>query len=271
MPNPLDTSSTLHLAPWVIFAWGHHASHRALYCRWDCDLTMNGGDPYAACPELAIDSGQMQGGTDDVPFTVTLRTDRYPIYRLLRPYAHAPVTVTVGEVDPYNPDGTYRPVLSGQIRQSTLRGARLVDLTCVGARERMGYPLGLPCLTTCAHHFCDPGCGKDVTPLVQSATITAVSGLKVYAALTRPRLDYFTAGEVYLDGLSLTIAKDGNATYVRVTKPPPPEWVGQSANFIPGCLKTLTACQQWNNESRYLAVGINMPSANPIVEGQANT
>lgn len=273
MSNPLDVRTAKEFTLAVHFEWGHKDDREhARYVRWDSDLT-DGTNTWTAAPELATETEKQHGGVQDVPYTVTIKDDRVPVSRLIRPYAHAPVTVDIGEFDPSFPTTTYRQHFKGQIVKSVRNKGglmRLVELTIVGWRERTGYPLGVICNDACAHIFGGPGCGVHLLPKKQ--TIACDQIIKDTIRLpgvvwTGLHDNYFEFGEASYRGLSLMITKELRPTdRFTLIKPPPPEWLGELIAIYPGCNKRYSGvggCESWQNRRRFLGLGFAMPTNDP--------
>jgi hypothetical protein len=265
--NPLDLKSAKQLCTTAIFTWG--VANVIKYARWDSDF-----DDFIAAPEMEVATEKQHGGIQDVPYQVTLRSDRQPIADLIRPYAHATVQVEVGEADPDDFVATYRMHFKGEIAKSTRFAknlARLVRVDIVGWKERMGFPLGVLCDTTCQHVLGDIGCGIHLSPQRQSLICTNVSTNTITTPgidLTGRPADWFLFGEAHFDRLRLMITKIHTGDAMELIKPPPPEWLGASIDLYPGCNKEYAGdcLNKWNNQSRFLGLGFAMPIHNPQSE-----
>lgn len=274
MSNPLDVLTAKQLALAVTFEWGHKDDREfARYARWDGDVAAADDVTWAAAPELSATTDKQHGGVQDVPFEVTIREDRTPVWRLTRPAAHATVTVEVGEFDPAAPDDTYRCHFRGKIVKSVRNAEgqrRLVRLTVVGWREGTGYPLGVMCNNSCAHVFGDVGCGVPILPKAQYIACDQI----IKNVIRLPGVDwsgthdeYFTFGEASARGLSLMITAQLSGDRFQLLKRPPPEWLGEIIAIYPGCDKQYDGgCAAWQNRRRFLGLGFSMPANNPQTE-----
>lgn len=266
--NPLDVLPAKHLAVAVRFRWGGPGNvHSFLWARWDSDVETAEGT-FLAAPELDVQTDEQHGGVQDSPHRVTLGRDRPPAVTLARPFAHAPVSVEVFEMDPYDPGATLRKTFAGLVGISTRNAQglkKLVRLDVSGHRGRLGYVLGLPCLGSCVHVFGDGGCRYPVEGDAEQHVVESVDDTLV----TMSSLDenkHWQYGEVRCDGLRLGIvaAAPGSLTTI---KPPPPEWIGQPATVLPGCNKKVDGdCRFYNNEHRFLGLGYKMPAHHPQFE-----
>jgi hypothetical protein len=275
MSNPLDQLTAKEFTVVVHFEWGHKdAREHAYYARWDSDI-VNGDVTYASAPELSAETDKQHGGVQDTPFLIVTRDDRLPVNRLIRPYAHAVVTVEIGELDPSNPAGTYRVHFKGKIVKSVRNKyglKRLVELTVVGWKEGTGYPLGVICNNACAHIFADAGCGIHILPLAQYIVCDQI----IRDTIRLPGVDWsdtrlvgdgYVFGEASCRGLSLMITAQLSSDRFTLIKPPPPEWLTDTIAIYPGCDKRYDGgCTKWQNRRRFLGLGFSMPSNNPLSE-----
>ena len=262
MPNTIDTAAVKHVAPLVIFAWGDASVAR--YIRWEEDVTAN-SVTFTAAPELDLSCDKQHGGVKDSPWSVSLKP-RSPLVNMVRIWPHAPVRVTIGEVDPFDVT-TYRELFYGTITR-TKKKRGLVTADVVGHKANFTFPLGVIVDVTCSHIFGGPGCGVDVAAEQETGTIDAIAGnivtINDVANLDSTR---WHRGDARLDGLSIMIMSS-TATTLKLSRPPPPEWNGAAVLLTPGCDKSLNICRGiWQNESRFLGLGIALPNFHPLIDG----
>jgi hypothetical protein len=269
-PNPIDALTSKHLVAAVRFTWGDPVK-TAAYVRWERDEQAG---LYLSAPELDVKLERQDGGVAPAPGRVQLLIERQPLNTLCRPYAHAPVTVEIGEVDPLNWADTFRIDFVGKAARTyrnKWKNRRLVEVEVVGLKERLGYPVGLPVLSSCQHVLGDEGCQKDLGPHTFFVVCTGVVGRAVtFAGLpARPIPAYFQWGEMNFDGLSVLVGDDpGGNTLQSAYKNPPPEWVGQTLKVVAGCDKRIDGdCRTlYQNEHRFVGLGIKVPAYNPQYE-----
>lgn len=271
MPHELlDTAPASRYTVFVKFEWG--VANVARYVRYDTDIVV-GGETYLSAMDIDVKPGVIDGQVEDKPWTLTMRS-RQPLTNMVRPLVqHAPVTVTISERDPGNTASAPRVMFKGVISTSYRNkdnNPNLVGADISGPKSRLQYALGLPCSDLCVWPFGDPHtCGKDLTPLKQYVTITAVNGLYIAApTLTLPRPHYWTRGWVEVDGLRIEIVDSslGGVSALQLQAHPPPEWLNAVGTFTPGCLHTPRACDEdWDNIINYGGIGIAMLDYDPLM------
>jgi hypothetical protein len=273
MPDTLNQNSTANYAILLDFLWGASNAHMAFYTSWDSPITAN-GNTYSAAPQgrVKVVAGKQTGTVRDEPWTVTL-PPLTPLSQLARPYTFAPVTCNIWEMDPV---AGSTPVLmwSGTISKTLLNPSDApgcIKAEVSGFRAFIQYPMGVERKSGCAWTLGDPfTCKANISAKQQTATISSVTNRTISAPVTIPGgmpTSYWTAGKVDYDGLAIGII-DGSAggSALKLIRPPPPEWVGASAVFTPGCDKTVFTCDAvWANLARFYGLAIQSPSFNPLI------
>lgn len=272
MSNLIDTSPTLPLATLVEFSWGLTPT-RARYTTWSSNLTV-AGNIYTSLPTLFVDYGDQHGGTQDVPAMLTMPRDLAPCPSFL-PGMFTPTHVRCWEVDPAD-HSTLRETWGGRVAIARFNPAgktSLCELTIRGRKAALDRRVGLQILRKCGHQFGDPRtCERDMTGLVLTATISAVSRRSITtadAAITSKPAFYWQLGHVSVDGFAIGVHYWLSGGVFQLVRDPPPSWVGASALWTPGCDKTLdgaNGCRFWGQEHRFNGIGLRMPRRNPIFQ-----
>lgn len=266
MPTSLDNNAAAILVPWLTLSW-HETTVR--YVRLDDDVSI-ASMLYTSAPELDVSGLRLQGGTDVESCVVTLRVDRPPLDKLLRPYPHAEITAVIGEVDPDEPGTSSRTVFKGVVQSSKRNepGRRgLARLTIAGLKRKLTIPLGIVASEQCVHAFGDSGCGFSVPD--HNVTITSIVGRAItWSGFTAPTATYAAFGQIERQGLRIGIASQVTTTSAVLLRPPPPEWLNQTATLMPGCDKLYGGgCTYWGNRAQFLGLGARMLPYNPLVGG----
>jgi hypothetical protein len=265
--NPLDVKTAKQFVTVVTFQWGVANTYR--YARWDSNFL-----DVLSAPELDVETDKQHGGVQDVSYRVTLRTDRVPLDMLLRTgVAFATLQVEIGECDPTDYAATYRVHFVGRVSQS-VRNAKglpnLVRLEVIGWKERIGYPLGLLCTSTCQHVLGDAGCGVKLNHYDYEGLCNAINKdtISIVGLPDGDTDSWWEFGQASFDGLDLMIVEQLPNKDLRLIKPPPPEWLGHIVLCLPGCNKEYAGdCKnKWGNQKRFLGLGIKMPLHNPQTE-----
>lgn len=282
MPDTLNQAPSTNFALLLEFLWGEGGTaHAARYTNWS-DAVVAGGNTYTTTPggslpnietRIEVQPSKQTGVVKDEPWTLTM-VPVPPLTFLLRNSVWAPVTCTISEVDPTAVTPTPTVLWTGMVSQTwkNPKGSPgCVRAEVSGFRSRIQYPLGPESKTDCIRTFGDAWCGVNLAPIQQTAEITALAG-KVLSApsLTIPGgkpPTWWTLGRVEYDGLSITIVDSGaGVSSLRLLQNPPPEWVGVTATFTPGCNKTLRGgCAVHDNVPRFFGIGIRKPSTSPLL------
>lgn len=265
----LDTSPYSRYAIAVKIEWG--VSSVARYARWSSAFTVD-GVTYTPAPELeARTSAPQSGGTKDVSWIVKMGL-RDPVDKMVRPYEHSDVRITIYEMDPYEtavpPVILFTGIVSKLVRKRATF-SKMVELEVSGWKAQLQYPLGIAIDTDCAWAFADKNCCFNLAGATVTQTITAITRMSIISApsLTIPRDNYYTMGTVTVNGLAITILDipASDPTGILLMQAPPPEWVGATAAFAPGCDGKVGTCRLHNNEQRFGGAGIRIPDYNPML------
>jgi hypothetical protein len=273
MADALNQNSTANFAYLLDFLWGESNAHTAYYTSWDSPVTV-GSITYGCDPQTRVEvqPGKQTGIVRDEPWMVTL-PPLAPLTSLARPFAFAPVTSRIWEVDPTA--GTPAPTLMWQgIISKVIVNPRgkpgCIQYQLSGNRVNIQFPMSIEAKTGCTWVFGDPRtCQKDLSTIQQSAVITSLSGKTLAASsLTIPGgmpATWWTAGKIYIDGLTIAILDGSGFPNLSLLLAPPPEWNGATAVFTPGCDRTIETCRVMGRETSFMGLGIRSPSFNPIV------
>jgi hypothetical protein len=255
------------------FAWGNGGD--AAYTTWSEPITV-AGITYVPEPRLEAEAAKQTGAVKDEPWTVTMPAGNAPFASLARPSAYPVVTCVLTEIDPTATVQSPVVLWQGQVTQVwySLRdkpGCARVEVG--GVRTQIQWPLGIESKSQCSRVFGDPWCGVNLAAVNQSATITAVSGRLLSApSLTIPSgrpANYWSFGRVLVNGLSLGIVDgSGGVGSLYMGQQPPPEWVGATGLFYPGCDKSFggsIGCTGWGNTARHFGIGAVKPSGSPVL------
>jgi hypothetical protein len=269
----LDLSAYI-AAPGVLFTWGASPPQTYRYAGYDDDITV-GADLWNAAPELEVDTLELSAGAEDKPFRLWLGASRAPGPTLLRPYEHAPVTVTVGDLIMVPGEAAvWQPLLTGEVMLASSDEAgrpALAQYQCSGPKALLDGRLGLPVLTTCRWVLGDQNCGavrdtqSGLITAVANRTIT-VSGLVTPATVGSSL--WWEFGDVTRDGLTITIYRQlGGGTSFELRQPPPPEWAGTNGVFRNGCRKDPDDCAlKFSNIANFGGLAHAMDTRNPLVD-----
>lgn len=282
MSDLLNQSPAIGYAMLLEFIWGESGAHVARYTTWSQAIII-GGHTYAVVDafgekletRLKVEPGTQTGAVRDEPWTVTMMPVA-PLTYLARDSIWAPVTCTISEVDPTAISPTPTVLWTGvvsQVWKNPREAPGTIKAEIAGWRVSIQYPLGVESKTGCSRTFGDQWCGFDLSTVAQAAVVTSLSG-KILGAtsLTIPGgkpSNYWTLGKAYFDGLAITII-DGSAgvSSLRMLQKPPPEWMGATLTFTPGCDKTYaspTGCIGFANTDRFFGVGADKPSGSPLM------
>lgn len=185
-----------------------------------------------------------------------------------------------------NPVEDYEPMLASMLGMATLLDDRYV-IEEIGLIDLLGQSVGNTYTALCSHSFGDARCGKSLTALTVTGTLTHVSNNYAFRDSARAEsAEYFTAGTiVFTSGLNaglkaqeiMTHAADGSISLFEPFHYLPS--VGDAYSLIPGCRKRKTDCQAWNNvvnamafwdiptTSTYAEIGGTGQSAEPADDG----
>lgn len=268
MATNLTTLPTGQLAWLIVFQWWTQTRR---YAVWERPLFHNGLE-YQPLPKVAINFGNQQGGTEDVPVDVTLPRTVEPAPGLTTGRAHAPTTCSIWECDASNVDETARLVYRGRVHSAHRNPAgrtNQVRIRLEGPKSRLKVPLGIIATTTCVWRFGGPQCRREIE--TESGTIAGigvdgdVSRIEITGLSTLSN-DHWSRGWVEVNGLRIMIrASNGDGTF-DLARIPPADWINQTATVSPGCSGTIEQCRFWENESNFGAIGIAMPAYNPVFE-----
>ena len=192
-----------------------------------------------------------------------------------------PVTITIFEIFRREPPETdqiltpFRSRLTSTEKNPENRvGA--VRFRCLNPKSRLTSACGIQCNPQCENTFGDSNCSFDVSTVEETGTATLLGGSQVRITgltsvdpLERP--NYFIEGWVSFNGLNLSIFQwdaFGDQEVFTLERLPPPSWDGEDVVVTPGCLKTIGACREWDNEMNFRGLGIAIPTYNPVFEFQ---
>ena len=162
--------------------------------------------------------------------------------------------VRVFKCDFFNPVEDYEPVSAGFLGKTTLEDDRytIQGMSLIDAlNQSVGRTYGPGCDAT----FGDARCGKDLTALDVTGSVTSVTSNRIVRDAARAEAaDYFVAGTLeFTSGANLGTkpleikgyAADGTITTFEPFYFTPV--IGDTYVMIPGCRKRLVDCGAWSN------------------------
>lgn len=230
---------------------------------------------YRPLDPMLITMGEERGGVDDVGMTLLADASVEPFATVMRG-AHPPITALVEEIDLAT--AARQVVTRRRIATSRLTSDGAIECVCAGPRETLANRLGLLIDPNCDHRLGDRGCGVELADYTFEATITAIDGRIVTAALfdTVPTVDsrslgagWMRFGSLTRGGLSLGVADHDGETVTLWTEPPQ-SWVGQTISATAGCPKHVDICRdRFDNEARFRGAGIAIPPYHPVLNDRS--
>lgn len=264
----VNTASNTKFALLLEFIWGPAGDEEITrYTSYDQGLTI-AGDTWSSQVRMEVIAGEQDGSAGDKSWTVKLPPIA-PLDAMVLPYPHAVVTCNIYSTDPTVLDGSQKQLeWSGKIIKTTSAPsnvAGIVEAEVGGWKSDIQYGVGVEARDRCSNiHGASPCC-FDLTPHRQTATVTDVSGMTLTApTITTPSgyTNWWEAGSVNVGGLNIKI-RGVTAGVFRMSRPVPPGWLGAAAVFTPGCLKRVPDCDERDNISNYMGIGIGIPAYNP--------
>jgi hypothetical protein len=251
------------------------------YCRWTSNIILSGGsETFFSTPTLEVDFGKQDGSTQDNPTKFRISSEHEPFDRLVQPFSHALVSVTIEEINPYDV-ASRNVVYKGRVgfakKNPSGRRGNIVEVSCVGVKARLAnLILSLPMLTKCDNPFRGRLCRVDASAWDRSGTVVSagspqrnsvvlnISGIS--DPLTELANNRYGNGSVSVNGHSIIIRRSHADGSFELAKIPPPWWVGEDCLLFPGCNKQLQSCRVWENEQYFNGRGFKIPSRNPVYE-----
>lgn len=266
----IDTQAASQYAIIACISWGDSSEVRL--ARWADDITVD-EIVYSSEPTLEVDLGLQHAGLNDKPTYLKVRSDIEPFATAINGYAHAPINVTIYQLDPADPDNTARRLFEGQISEITKNSGGvkgLVKCKIPSKKAMLDISLGLFTTPSCQWRFGDPNTCRKTRPEFTATVVSTSDPNNVSLEISGGSLDStYRRGWVEVDGLRVMIRAVRSSTLVELVRVPPPRWVGESIRFVAGCDKQLSTCRdEWDNEANYMAPGYTIPPYNPIVTGQ---
>lgn len=203
------------------------------------------------------------------------------------PYPHAPVTVTVQEVEPSLGESTLLTIFKGYVVKYEDRGTGDVSvckLQVEGVKKSITDMGALACYSTCAWKFGSTPCGFGLEAAKVTGTVTSmnIGGLSNRIQVTLDtsvdlnpdrwrrgyvqRADGEGASIMIRDflssaGMVATLDLAANPPYSNVTGEN--TWESQAVTVVPGCNKSLRVCRIHGREESFGGSGAAMPGYNP--------
>lgn len=271
MSNNLDTNATAQYIYLLTFTWAGGTAV-ARYAASDKSITLS-ALTFFAVSAISIDFGTQDGGVKDVPVKVSMPV-LDPVATMLVGYPFSNCTVLIEEIDPSD-TGTRRKLFYGVVKQAVGNkngSANHCEVTIGGLKDALDNPLGIVALNTCVWQFNDGNCALSGTGLTDynaakvTRTLSGVLGNIITVAAVGA--DTYQRGYVNYAGLSLLIRSQISTTQLELMNAPPPSWIGQTINLVPGCRKTLADCSKWSNIKNFGGFGYGIPAFHPSVDTQ---
>lgn len=268
-----ESQSAQKVAALVRFNWG--LGHVTRYTTWDEDITLGDTSVWTSEPRMEVNPQKVDGSIRDIPWRVRMIA-RAPIDKLLRPFAHPPVTCWIGVVDLADLTTTKAkwagPVTKTVSAPDGLAG--VVDVEVSGWKSLIQYPTGMEVSERCGNVFGLSPCEFDIAARRRSGTVTAVSGYTVTfsgdVSIPAGFTAYWESGSMRFDGLDLKILGRSDHAF-RLDKLPPPEWLGQTVEIEPGCMKLIKNCRERAQEHHFNGTGIATPAYDPTIDDPTGT
>ena len=278
MPDTvMEASSGLFLAL-VEFSWGDPDDLEYRRFAIGTQSVTANGNVFSPVPTMKVNLGKQEGGTQDAPATIEMPFDLEPVTFMIGQTFYT-VTVKIWEVDPQNVADTLRVRWAGEIDRvdsNYSQNADMIRVNIPGWKAKLAdASIGLPVINECIRVFGEGNCHKNLAPLRETGTITAIDGKRVtLTGLSSHPLLYWKRGTIKFKGMELTIKAWNGSTLFIMMRRPPADWAGQSVVVTPGCLKTIGAvgggdvatCRYWGREEDFAGFGQKMPETNPLFE-----
>lgn len=265
----LDGSSQASLVTLITFSYGANFATVARYTSATTPL-VDGVNTFAAEPSIEVTMNAQPGGAQDVPVQVRMLA-KTPLDTLTSQRAHSAVRVLLEEADPTNLSDR-RTLFAGLISLSTRNPdgkTGIVEIEVSGWRAALAISTNCWIAdTTCNNVFGDPVCGKDLSSIQETATVSAIDGnvVTLTGLTTTGTPGYWRFGFLAVDGLQIMIRDYTTGNQVTLLKTPPAAWMGAAVTATPGCDKQLTSCRTWGRETRFTGIGMKIPAYNPLLE-----
>lgn len=240
--------------------------------------TLGGLDGYALVPTMELEMPREASGVPQDPARLNIPqgfTDLDAMARGTR-YPKATVVVTERLTAPEGQIVDERVILRGFVRRALLNPKGASGRTMLEVSDELSLTedatIGLLTNQFCRHTFGKSGCrtaNTNLVTLTETATVQSIVGKVVtltgLATIPSGRTLYWQRGSIRYAGLSMTIRAWSSATpnVFQLSATPPPNWVGKTVAVQPGCLKTPDNCGEWDNQGRFLGIGLAMPTYQP--------
>lgn len=283
--TPLETNAAAQFAVLVTLRWSNlptsgDAETVVKYTNWtrDIDILGDESEVFQSIPDMQIELGEIHGGTDDKPSTISISRQHSPFDVLRSGLSHPKVNVTIEQVDPSDIANTRRPMFLGtlgKLRANPGGRASLVKCQINGIKAQLNQiNLGVPCLTSCVLPFGGDICGYDKEATKKSGIVIAVGSpervsIELSVGNGDSPNDLYRRGVIKVAGMFFTIRESYNDGTFDLFKIPPAWLVGKPAELFEGCDKQYSTCTARGRTSRFLGLGIRMPNRQPIFEDES--
>lgn len=166
--------------------------------------------------------------------------------------------VSIELIDYLAPENGTMPVFEGRIRGAQLPTHGTVMFNLLGLDIRLDKPICEQYSPTCRAAFGDARCKVNLAPYTVAFTVDAVTTPQRFTASeTAGTADVYKQGRILWatgDNAGITsevVTNDATGVVFLKYKPPFAIQVGDTGDIIRGCLKTVAACQGYNNLANY--------------------
>ena len=281
MPSPLPLASKLAYYA-VELSYGDPLSYERYVLKAGQETVA--GKTFSQMPTGSLELGSYSVGFTTRPLTLVLpllpgllsglAVSGEPFYDTARVKVYEVVRGVTGggqAVDLVLADGfVYRATKNFRGREG------MVGLEIGGEKLALQAPMGIPVNAECAWGFQSTGCGVSATP--HQATVLTIGNKTITVGTISPAIpssvdeendEYLHRGYASYQGINIPIRgwNVDEPNTVLLSRTAPVAWLGKAISLVPGCDKSLTTCvDRWDNEERFLGLGIGMPPYKPLFE-----
>jgi uncharacterized phage protein (TIGR02218 family) len=166
--------------------------------------------------------------------------------------------VVIELIDYLHPENGTMPLFEGRIRASQLPNMGTVSFSLLGLDLRLDKPICEQYSPTCRAAFGDARCKVNLAAFTVAFTVDVVTTAQRFTASeVAGTADVYKQGRIVWatgDNAGITsevVTNDATGVVFLKYKPPFAMQVGDTGNIIRGCLKTVAACQGYNNLPNY--------------------
>jgi hypothetical protein len=259
------------IAVLVSFTWG---STTTRYSDQAYEIE-HGGETWQPMPLLEAKFDKAITGTAEAE-EVAVFADKTisPVEDLLLPYKHAPVKVTVYELDLVQDHSII--VFRGSVSRALVKRSKpaVAEIKCHSPKFRLKVIPGIQCVSRCTHPFgnnhdspCDLTLGDKTWDAVIVATGVDDNPNRITVSWPGGEPthsnNYWSNGQVVVDGARIKIKAWLGTNDFLLKHPIRDIFEGETVSMVAGCDKTKPNCIYWDNIEKFGATGIAMPDYQP--------